>query len=95
MGALGVEYLLHDPKRPTSRQAAAVKLNDRLHRIERKLGSVSRIKDYLEEMDVKDRIDRVEKEVRRAGTHVRAKETGRPTWMVRLADAIGGRWSNL
>ena len=95
LGALGVEYLLHDPKKPTSRQAAAVKLNERLHKIERKLGSVSRIKDYLEEMDVKDRIDRVEKEVRRAGTHVRAKETGRPTWMVRLADAIGGRWSNL
>jgi hypothetical protein len=46
-------------------------------------------------MDVKARIDRVEKEVRRAGTHVRAKETGRPTWMVKLGDVIGGRWSNL
>jgi membrane protein len=95
LGALGVEYLLHDPKRPTSRHAAAVKLDERLHKIERKLGSVSRIKDYLEDMDVKERIDRVEQEVRRAGTHVRARETGRPTWMVRLADAIGGRWSNL
>ena len=46
-------------------------------------------------MAVKERIDKVEKEIRRAGTRVRAKETGRPTWAVRLGDLIGGRWSNL
>jgi membrane protein len=91
LGGLGVEYLLHDPKKPSRRQTAAVRLNERLNRVEDKLGRVSRIKDYLEEMDVKERIDRVEKEVRRAGTHLRANETGRRTWMVKLGDLIGGR----
>jgi hypothetical protein len=46
-------------------------------------------------MDVKERIDRVEAEIHRAGRHVRARETGRPLWMVQLADAIGGRWSKV
>jgi membrane protein len=94
-GVLGAEYLLHDPKKPTARHAAAVRLNDRLDRVEQKIGRVSRLKHYLEEMDVKERIDRVEKEIVRAGRHVRAEETGRPLWLVRLGDLIGGRWSNL
>lgn len=94
-GAVGVEYLLHDPKKPTRKQLAAVRLNERMRHVEHRLGHVARIRDYLDDMDVKNRIDRVEKEIRRAGTHVRAKETGRPAWLVRLADVIGGRWSNL
>jgi hypothetical protein len=94
-GVLGAEYLLHDPKKPTAKHAAAVRLNDRLDRVEQKIGRVSRLKHYLEEMDVKERIDRVEKEILRAGRHVRAEETGRPLWLVRLGDLIGGRWSNL
>jgi hypothetical protein len=35
-------------------------------------------------------MDRVEHEIQRAGRHVRAEETGRPLWMVRLGDLIGG-----
>ena len=88
-------YLATDTKRPTHRQAAAVRLNERLNAIESKLGRVSRIREYLDRMEVKERIDRVEHEIQRAGRHVRAKETGRPLWMVRLGDLIGGRWSNL
>ena len=94
-GVLGAEYLLHDPKKPARRHAAAVNLNERLDRVEEKVGRVSRLKSYLESMDVKERIDRVEKEIVRAGRHVRAEETGRPLWLVRLGDLIGGRWSNL
>ena len=88
-------YLATDTKRPTHRQAAAVRLDERLNAIESKLGRVSRMKEYLDRMEVKDRIDRVEHEIQRAGRHVRAKETGRPLWMVRLGDLIGGRGSNL
>ena len=80
---------------PTRNQAAAVRLQERLNAVEAKVGRVSRLKDYLEQMDVKERIDRVEHEIQRAGRHVRAKETGRPLWAVRLGDLIGGRWSNL
>jgi membrane protein len=88
-------YLATDSKRPTRKQVAAVKLNERIAAIESKLGRVSRIRKLLEEMDVHDRIQKVEHEIHRAGRHVRAKDTGRPLWMVRLADRIGGRWSNV
>jgi membrane protein len=88
-------YFTTDKSRPTRKQAAAVQLQQRLDAVEAKVGRVSRLKDYLEQMDVKERIDRVEHEVHRAGRHVRAEETGRPLWAVRLGDLIGGRWSNL
>lgn len=88
-------YFATDKSKPTRKQAAAVQLHERLNVVEAKVGRVSRLKDYLEQMDVKERIDRVEHEIQRAGRHVRAKETGRPLWAVRLGDLIGGRWSNL
>jgi membrane protein len=92
---LATWYFATDKSRPTRKQAAAVNLQERLNAVEAKVGRVSRLKEYLEQMDVKERIDQVEHEVRRAGRHVRAKETGRPLWAVRLGDLIGGRWSNL
>jgi hypothetical protein len=94
-GGLGMKYLSEEGKKPTRKQAAAVRLDERIHAVEEKLGRVSRLRDYLDELDVSDRIDKVEREIRRAGRHVRAKETGRPLWLVRLGDLIGGRWSNL
>ena len=92
---LATWYFATDKSKPTRRQAAAVRLDERLNAVEAKLGRVSRIREYLDRMDVKERIDQVEHEIQRAGRHVRAKETGRPLWAVRLGDLIGGRWSNL
>jgi membrane protein len=82
-----------DRKRLTRKQVAAAQLKQRINAVEARIGRVSRLKDYLEQMDVKERIDRVEAEIHRAGRHVRARETGRPLWMVQLGDLIGGRWS--
>jgi membrane protein len=82
-----------DQKRLARKHVAAAQLKQRISAVEAKVGRVSRLKDYLEQMDVKERIDRVEEEIRRAGRHVRARETGRPLWMVQLGDLIGGRWS--
>jgi hypothetical protein len=93
--AAGIATWYVEQKLITRKRTAQVRLDQRIHAIESKLGRVSRIKDYLEQMAVKDRIDRVEREIERAGRHVRAKETGRPLWMVRLGDLVGGRWSNL
>jgi hypothetical protein len=84
-----------DQKRLTHKQVAAAQLKQRINAVEAKIGRVSRLKDYLEQMDVKERIDRVEAEIHRAGRHVRARETGRPLWMVQLGDLIGGRWSKV
>jgi membrane protein len=84
-----------DQRRLTRKQVAAAELKQRINAVEAKIGRVSRLKDYLEQMDVKERIDRVEAEIHRAGRHVRARETGRPLWMVQLGDLIGGRWSKV
>jgi membrane protein len=84
-----------DQKRLTRKQVAAAQLKQRINAVEAKIGRVSRLKDYLEQMDVKERIDGVEAEIHRAGRHVRARETGRPLWMVQLGDLIGGRWSKV
>jgi membrane protein len=91
----GVATWYIDHKRLTRKQVAAAALKQRINAVEAKIGRVSRLKDYLEQMDVKQRIDRVEDEIYRAGRHVRARETGRPLWMVQLGDLIGGRWSKV
>ena len=95
VGSLGMKYFSEEGRRPTRKQVAAVKLDERIRAVENKLGRVSRMRDYLDDMNVYDRINQVEHEIRRAGRHVRAKETGRPLWLVRLGDFVGGRWSNL
>jgi membrane protein len=92
---LATWYFATDKSKPTRRQAAAVRLQERLDAVEARCGRIDRLKDYLERMDVKERIDRVDREVKRAGAHLRAEETGRPLWMVRLGDLVGGRWSNV
>lgn len=93
--AAGLATWYVDRKRSTRKCVTDMHLDQRINAIESKLGRVSRMKEYLEQMEVKERIDRVEHEIRRAGRHVCAKETGRPLWMVRLGDLIGGRWSNV
>jgi membrane protein len=92
---LATWYYATDPRRLTKKRAVEMQLDQRVREIEAKVGRVNRLKEYLAQMDVKERIDRVEHEIQRAGRHVRAQDTGRPLWMVRLADLIGGRWSNL
>ena len=92
---LAAWYLARGRSKPSRRHVAAAGLAERIRAVEAKVGRVGNLRAYLDRMEVKDRIDRVEHEVQRAGRHVRAKETGRPLWMVRLGDLIGGRWSNL
>jgi membrane protein len=90
-GALGANYLLNDPRRPARKHVQAVELDRRLRAIEHKLGRVSRIKQYLQDMHVKERINEVERRVRSASTTARAQATGRPRWLVRVQDALAGR----
>ena len=92
---LAALYLRKGKARAARRQAAALQLKDRINAVEAKVGRVSRVREYLDKADVAARIDRVDHETHRADRHVRAEKTGRPLWMVRLADLIGGRWSNL
>jgi hypothetical protein len=91
----GVATWYIDQKRLTRKQVAGAELKHRIGAVEAKIGRVSRLKDYLEQLDVKERIDHVEAESHRAGRHVRARETGRPLWMVQLGDLIGGLGSKV
>lgn len=90
IAAMGVEYLLHNPDQPTHKQAAAVRLDQRLDHIEQRLGRVSRIKEYLDDMDVKQRVDAVERRIRQTTTSRRNAHSPRPRWMVRLGEIIAG-----
>jgi membrane protein len=89
-GALGAKSLLDDPSRPTRRHIQAVRLNDRLNRIEQKVGRAARMRAYLDQAGVSERVSRVESQIRHARTAMRSQVTGRPGWLVRLGDAIAG-----
>ncbi len=93
LGGLGLRYWLNDPKRHAARAHARAAIDERLNHVETRLGQVARAKADLAAVGLTERIARLNTEIRRAGLHVRARETGRPLWMVRLADWIGGRWS--
>lgn len=89
-GALGANNLKKDPKQVTRRTAAAINLDQRIHAVELRLGRVSRLKGYLDDLNVSDRIDRVEDRLRYATTTFRAQKTGRPRWIVRLGEMVAG-----
>ena len=89
-GALGAKSLLNDPSRPTRKHIQAVKLEQRLNRIEQKVGRVSRLRDYLEDAGTYERVRNVERQIRHARTALRSKATGRPAWLVKLGDLVAG-----
>jgi membrane protein len=89
-GAFGANNIKKDPKQVTRRTAAAINLDKRIYAIESKLGRVSRLKGYLDDLSVSDRIDQVEDRLRHATTTLRARKTGRPSWVVRLGETVAG-----
>lgn len=89
-GVMGALNLRNDPTRVTRRHAAAVKLDERMHAIESKLGRPARLKGYLDHLSVSDRIDRVEDRIRHATTTLRSEKSSRPRWMVRLGEIVAG-----
>jgi membrane protein len=89
-GVFGANNLKKDPRQVTRRTAAAINLERRIHAVESRLGRVSRLKGYLDDLSVSDRIDRVEDRLRHATTTLHANNTGRPRWMVRLGQMVAG-----
>ena len=89
-GALGAKSLLNDPSRPTRKHLQAVRLEQRLGNIEQKVGRASRIREFLEEAAVAERVRKVEKQIRHARTALRAEASHRPHWLVRLGEMIAG-----
>ncbi len=89
-GGIGAYQWARDPNRPARKRVAAVRLNERLSEVERRFGRVARIKRYLEDMDVKQRVDRLESHIRSASAGVRSEVTGRPKWLIKVADFIAG-----
>jgi hypothetical protein len=89
-GALGAWYWATQSKKPTPKQAAAVRLDERIRHVEDRLGRVSRLKDMIGDVRVHQRIKDVEQQLRPARTTIRAKDHERPKWAVRLGDLIAG-----
>ena len=71
---------------------AAVHLDQRMKHVEHKLGRVSRIKEYLEQENVNERIDHLEKEIRQAAAKARhvSRRTSGPNgkWAGRIVQAV-------
>ena len=70
VGALGLQYFRHDPRKPTRKQLAAVLVDQRLAEIEKRVGRGSRIKEFLRDVSVVERVRNVEREIRRVGRQV-------------------------
>lgn len=90
LGALGAWYYTTRTGKPTARQAAAVRLDERLKQVEEKVGRVSRLRQLLEDVEVHNRIKDVQRQLRHARSVVRSKENHRPAWLVRLGDKVAG-----
>jgi len=89
-GALGATAAAKETRRPARKHLAAVLLDQRLKNVEQRVGKISRIRQYLEDEAVYNRINEVQKRIRHARGVLRAQENRRPNWVVRLGDAIAG-----
>jgi len=89
-GALGATAMAKETKRPVRKHLAAVLLDQRLTNVEQRVGKISRIRQYLEDEAVYNRIQQVQRRIRHARGVLRADENRRPNWLVRLGDAVAG-----
>jgi membrane protein len=89
-GGFGAMAMGQETKRPARKHLAAVELEERLRNIEQKCGKLSRIRQAMQEASVYERISEVEQRIRHARTALRAEESHRPQWLVRLGDKIAG-----
>ena len=90
-GAYGARKMQESAK-PTEKHIAAVRLDERLKEVELKVGRVSRIRDYLQQVHVDERIDAVERQIRQAARKARKAErrSGQNGWMRRMVEKISG-----
>jgi hypothetical protein len=77
------------PRGQNAKNAAAVRLDQRIKRVEKKVGHVSRIKRYLEQENVNERIDQLERKIREAGrANRRQHRWRRDSWAGRMARTL-------
>lgn len=77
--------------KPRQKDIAAARLNDRIRRVERKVGHVSRIKQLVEREDVIDRIDHLEDEIKHAARKARRVQRRRrhkDSWVDRTVEKV-------
>jgi membrane protein len=90
LGGYGATRLRHSAK-PRARDIAAVGLDQRMERVEHKLGHISRIRHYLEQDNLNQRIDLLEKHIRQAARqagHVTRHARRSERWTERLVRTV-------
>ena len=85
-GAAGAYFLATHSDRAERQR----KLDERLNAVQAKVGRLSNLKHLVEDISVYDRMRKVDKQLRHARTTIRAQDTHRPRWVVRLGDLIAG-----
>ncbi len=91
VGSVAAKYAAESPEERLRRRANAELLRERLEHVEGKVGRVSRLHQQVADVGLAERIHRIESTLRHARTNVQAEETGRPVWLVRFGDWLGGR----
>lgn len=90
VGAIGAWYAARHFGKADPRNATAVGLNQRIQMIERKVGGLSGLRHLAQEQDLSQRVKRLQQQVIRARSVLRAPQNHRPSWLVRLGDKIAG-----
>lgn len=94
LGALLGGYSALQIRRPTvadPKRVAAAKLQRRLERVQQKVGHASRMKRFLEQDDINDRLDAIQAQIRASASKNRkrpARSTRPAAWSQRLARAV-------
>jgi hypothetical protein len=77
--------------KPKEKDIAAARLKDRIRRVEKKVGHVSRIKSLVEREDVIDRIDQLEDEIQnvaRKARRVQRRHGRNDSWVGRTVEKV-------
>jgi hypothetical protein len=90
-GAVGALSRMNDPKRPMRKHLQAVKLNERLERIEQRVGNVRAINDAGRQLDLVERVEKIEDRIRKTARDIHASTSSKPEWVTRFADWARGR----
>ncbi|MBC8105879.1 MAG: YihY family inner membrane protein [Anaerolineae bacterium] len=88
IGAAAAYFRSKDYQR---RRAESIETAKQMRRLDAELRHVMRIRRHPADLRLEERLNEIRRRVRATTTESQAKETGRPTWAVRLGDAIAGR----
>lgn len=88
---LGAAAAYFSSDRYKRRRAESAALTKEIRHLDSQFHRATRFKRHPADLRLEERLDEIRRRVRSATAVVQSKESGRPTWLVRVGDAIAGR----